>query len=65
MTSGRIKHYEECPAFKDADATCTCNEIEDKQVAEATRQYRHLTSPADLIRKAKAQGLLAPGQAYH
>ena len=52
-------HYPTCPASSDAEADCRCNEIEDAQVAEASRP-----SAAEMIRRAKAAGILKPAVTY-
>lgn len=52
-------HYPTCPASSDAEADCRCNEIEDSQIAEASRP-----SAAEMIRRAKAAGILKPAVAY-
>ena len=52
-------HYAACPAGADALAPCRCNEIEDSQIAAASRP-----SAAELIRRARQQGLINPQQVY-
>ena len=52
-------HYAACPAGADALAACRCTEIEDAQIAAASRP-----SAAELIRRARQQGLINAQQAY-
>ena len=52
-------HYAACPASTDAAAPCRCTEIEDTQIATASRP-----SAAELIRRARQQGLINAQQAY-
>lgn len=54
------EHYAACPTSTVATATCRCSEIEDAQIAAASRP-----SAAEMIRRAKAQGILAPQHAYN
>jgi hypothetical protein len=54
-----VHHYEDCPAAEGQGGICTCEGIEDAIVAQASRP-----SPAELIRRAKAKGLIQPKQAY-
>ena len=53
-------HYAACPASTDAAAPCRCTEIEDTQIAAASRP-----SAAEMIRRAKAQGILTSQHAYN
>ena len=53
------KHYTACPAAGDALAACRCSEIEDAQIAAASRP-----SAAEMIRNARKAGVLKPQQAY-
>ena len=53
------KHYTACPAAGDALAACRCSEIEDAQIAAASRP-----SAAEMIRTARKAGILKPQQAY-
>ena len=53
-------HYAACPTSTVATATCRCSEIEDAQIAAASRP-----SAAEMIRRAKAQGILTPQHAYN
>ena len=58
---GKRKHYPDCPAAQDEQATCLCETIEDRTVSATSRTR---PSPADLIRKARESGLIKSGQPY-
>ena len=69
--ASRKHHYPQCPADRDPEDTCECEEIEDQYIQE--RKYSAApgngvpglsNSPADLIRQAKAQGLLPASHPY-
>ena len=53
------EHYAACPNRTDAAAVCRCNEIEDAQIAAASRP-----SAAEMIRKAREAGIIKAHQAY-
>ena len=53
------EHHAACPTRTDAAALCRCSEIEDAQIAAASRP-----PAAEMIRNARKAGILRPQQAY-
>lgn len=52
-------HYPDCLRRTDPSEECTCEQIEDTTIAVSS-----LPNPADLIRRARAKGLLEAAPAY-
>lgn len=61
-----IVHYAECPAHDDPALICLCSDIESQQIKAESDDYRRISAPsaAEMMRNAKAKGLISPQPGY-